>query len=242
MKIYIDGLFFLNFAFDFILLLTTNIVLKRNVKTLNIIIGAFIGSLSIITLFLKINTAQLFLLKIYLSIIMNLTTFNYKNFKYTLRNITTFYILSILLGGFLYLLNIEFSKQNIVVLFILSPTILYIYIWQNKYQKTKINKQYKVDVKLGKKNLNLTGYLDTGNTLIYKGKPVIITNKKIKTKKKKIIIPYSTVGFSGLIECIEVTILVHNLGQFDVYLGYSENLNISDVDILLNNEMEKIKW
>ena len=136
MKIYIDLLLFLNFAFDFILLLTTNIILKRGAKIFNITLGSFIGSLSILVLFLNINSLQLFLIKIYLSIIMCLLTFNYKDIKYTLINIFSFYLTSILLGGFLYLLNIEFSYKhnglifynnglsiNIIILFIISPII-----------------------------------------------------------------------------------------------------------------------
>ena len=254
MKIYIDGLLFLNFAFDFLLLLTTNIILKRNRKVFNIIIGAFIGSLSILILFFKINNIQLFLIKIYLSIIMCLVTFGYKDLKYTLLNITTLYLVSILLGGFLYLLNIEFSYKtkgiiffnnglsiNIIFLFIISPIILYIYIWQNKYLKNKINNHYQVKVKINNKTLSMIGYLDTGNTLTYKGKPVIITNKQIKSKKKKIYVPYNTVGKTGILKCIETKIDIKDYGQFNVLLGYDENLNISGVDLLLNNEMELIK-
>ena len=252
MKIYIDGLLFLNFSFDFLLLLTTNIILKRNKKITNIILGAFIGSLSVLLLFLKINSIQLFLIKIYLSIIMCLITFNHKGLKSTLHNIVTFYLTSILLGGFLYLLNIEFSYKNngiifynnnlsinILILFILSPIILYIYIWQNKYIKQKIKNHYKVELKTGKKVLNLVGYLDTGNTLEYQNKPVIITNKKIKSNKKKILVPYKTIGNTGILECLAVEIYVHNLGNFSVLLGYHENLNISGVDVLLNNKMEE---
>ena len=87
MKLYIDLLLFLNFAFDFILLLTTNILLKRQAKIFNITLGAFIGSLSTLVLFFNINSLQLFLIKIYLSIIMCLITFSFKDIKYMIINI-----------------------------------------------------------------------------------------------------------------------------------------------------------
>lgn len=64
MKIYLDLVLFLNFAFDFLLLSSVSIVLKRNIKINNIIIGAFIGSLSILLLFIKISNFTLFILKI----------------------------------------------------------------------------------------------------------------------------------------------------------------------------------
>lgn len=253
MKIYIDLLLLLNFIFDFLLLLTTSIVLKRRIKFFNVLVGAFVGSLSILVLFFNINNLQLFLIKIYLSIIMCLVTFGYKDLKYALMNIFSFYLVSILFGGFLYLLNIEFSYKhdglffynnglsvNVIVLFIISPIILYIYIRQSRCLSKKIKNYYKVDLEIGNINYKFMGYLDTGNTLTYKGIPVILINKKISTHKKKIMIPYVAIGHTGILECISVKIFVHNLGYFDVLLGYSENLNISGADVLLNNEMEGI--
>lgn len=252
MTIYIDGILFLNFAFDFLLLLTTKIVLKRNIKLFNILLGAFIGSLSTLLLFFNINSLQLFIIKIYLSILMCLFTFYYKDIKYTLTNIGTFYMVSIILGGFLYLLNIEFSYKheglifynnglsiNVIILFIISPVILYIYVRQSKMLQKKIKNYYKVNLKVENKTLYLNGYLDTGNTLTYKGKPVIIINRKNTFKKKKIFVPYITIDGSNILECIEAEIEIPNMGIYEVLLGFSENLNISGVDILLNGKMEE---
>ena len=53
MIIYIDGLLFLNFYLDFLLLLTVVVILKKNVKIFRIVLGAFIGSLTILVLFFK---------------------------------------------------------------------------------------------------------------------------------------------------------------------------------------------
>lgn len=183
---------------------------------------------------------------------MCLLTFNYKDIKYTLINIFSFYLTSILLGGFLYLLNIEFSYKhnglifynnglsiNIIILFIISPIILYIYIKQTKYLSKRIKNYHQVNLKIDKITYQFMGYLDTGNTLTYKGLPVILTNKKIKTKKKKIMVPYVVIGHAGILECISVKIFVHNLGDFNALLGYSENLNISGAEILLNSQMEE---
>lgn len=252
MTIYIDALLFLNFAFDFLLLLTTKIVLKRNVTMFSIILGAFIGSLSILVLFLNINSAQLFIIKIYLSIIMNLVTFKHKDIRYTLTNIFTFYTLSILLGGFLYMLNIEFSYKhngfifynnglsiNIIVLFIISPIILYIYIKQSKIFTQKIKNYYQTNLIIENQILKLNGYLDTGNTLTFKNKPVIITNLPNQYKKKKIYIPYMTIKGGGILECIEAQIEINNQ-IYNVLLGFSSNLNISGAEILLNSRMEGI--
>ena len=64
MTVYIDGLLFLNFYLDFLLLLTVVVALKRNVKVFRIILGAFVGSLTILVLFFKIGSLELFFIKI----------------------------------------------------------------------------------------------------------------------------------------------------------------------------------
>ena len=141
MKIYLDAIFMLNFCFDFILLLSVSIILRRNISIKRLLLGSFIGGLSIFILFIKINNFELFILKFIISLIMLLITFKYRNLKYTLRNLGFLYMNSIILGGFLYFLNVQFSyKQeglvfyhnglsvNFIFLVIISPIIIYIYI------------------------------------------------------------------------------------------------------------------
>ena len=134
MTIYVDGLLFLNFFFDFLLLLSVSVILKRNVSIFRIIIGAFIGSLTILILFFKITSFELFLIKVYLSIIMCLVSFGYKDLKYTLKNILFLYLVSIILGGFLYMINIEFGYKNKGLVFInngFSLNVIFLIIFFN---------------------------------------------------------------------------------------------------------------
>lgn len=252
MTIYVDGLLFLNFYLDFLLLLTVVVTLKRNVKLFRVILGAFIGSLTILVLFFKIGSLELFFIKIYLSFIMCIVCFGYHNLKYFLINIGCFYVVSILLGGFLYFLNITFSyKQkglvffndgfsiNALFLIIVSPIILYFYIKQVKMFKQKIAYSFKTNIYIGRKVLNLNGYLDTGNTLCYKNRPVILTNIDNNFRNKKIYIPYIVIGGSGLLECIKVRkVEVVGIGVFEnIYLGFSKDFKLSGADVLLNGMM-----
>ena len=254
MTIYVDGLLFLNFFFDFLLLLSVSIILKRNVSIFRVIIGAFIGSLTILILFFKITSFELFLIKVYLSIIMCLVSFGYNDLKYTFKNILFLYLVSIILGGFLYMINIEFGyKQeglifinkgislNVIFLIIFSPIVLYIYVKEMKSYKAKIGNYYKVNIYIGKKVLNLNGYLDTGNTLKYKGRLVILTNIKNSFKNKIYMIPYMGASGYGVLECIRVRkVEVLDLGVFeDVYLGFSKTLNLKEADVLLNAFMRE---
>ena len=254
MTIYVDGLLFLNFFFDFLLLLSVSIILKRNVSIFRVMIGAFIGSLTILILFFKITSFELFLIKVYLSIIMCLVSFGYKDLKYTLKNILFLYLVSIILGGFLYMINIEFGYKNkglvfinnefslnVIFLIIFSPIVLYIYVKEMKNYKAKIGNYYKVNIYIGKKVLNLNGYLDTGNTLKYKGRLVILTNIKNSFKNKIYMIPYMGASGYGVLECIRVRkVEVLDLGVFeDVYLGFSKTLNLKEADVLLNAFMRE---
>ena len=106
MKIYLDYVFFINFIFDFILLFKTKVLLKRNVKIKRIILGSFIGTFSIFILFISMPSFIFFLSKMFFGLIMVIITFKFKDIKYTLNNFFYLMILSIILGGFLYFLNI----------------------------------------------------------------------------------------------------------------------------------------
>ena len=150
------------------------------------------------------------------------------------------------------MLNIEFSYKhegiifynnglsiNVIILFIISPVILYIYVKQSKMFQKKVKNYHKVNFKIEGQEFNLNGFLDTGNTLTYKGKPVIITNIKNTFRKKKTLVPYTVINGIGVLECIETKIQIPDMGTYDVLLGFSEKLNISGVDILLNGKMEE---
>ena len=117
MTIYIDLVFFLNFFFDFVLLLTVNNTLKRNVKMKRLFLGAFVGSITIFFLFLPISSFWLFWIKIFLGILMCLATFGIKDRKYLIQNLGYLYMTSTVLGGFLYFLNLTFSESHYGLVF-----------------------------------------------------------------------------------------------------------------------------
>ena len=256
MTVYIDGLLFLNFYLDFLLLLTVVVILRRNVKVFRIILGAFIGSLTILVLFFEIGSLELFFIKLYLSLIMCISCFGFKDLKSFLINVCSFYMVSILLGGFLYFLNITFAYKhsglvffyngfsiNVLFLIIISPIILFFYVKQTQLFKRKIRYSYKTNIYIGRKVLNLNGYLDSGNTLTYKNSLVILTNIDNNFRNKKIYIPYIVIGGSGLLECIKVRkVEVVGLGVFEnVYLGFGKNFKMAGYDVLLNGLMEARK-
>ena len=93
MKIYLDLVFFINFMFDFLLLLTVKILLKRQVSGKRILLGSLIGALSILFLFLPLNSITLFLLKVIISLGMTAVAFGIKDRKMYFKD-----LLSVLKG------------------------------------------------------------------------------------------------------------------------------------------------
>ena len=257
MKIYLDYIFFINFLFDLLLLLSVSIILRRNIKFKKIVFGALLGGASIFLLFIKLNNINLFLFKIIISIIMILITFGYKNLKYTIKNLIYLYMSSMILGGVLYFLNIEFSyyreglifyhnglSVNVIILIVLSPIIIHTYIKQIMDIKNNYSNYYKVDIYLKEsKKITLTAFLDTGNKLIdpYKRRPIILIKKSLidVSKQKIILVPYNTVNNSDLLKCIvPEKIYIQNVGiKKNFLIGLMDEVNIEGVDCILNTKL-----
>lgn len=256
MKVYIDLILIINFLFDFILLLATSIILKRNVKIIRIILGALFGSLTTLSLFIRFNTIELFFFKVVVSTLMILVSFGFKDYKYFFKNIYYLYMISILLGGIIYFINIQFSYKNEGLLFvtkgaginviiggIFSIIILYRYIKQVKLLKTNYNKYYKIRIYF--KNgqiLTFNSFLDTGNKLIdpYKKWPIILINEnKIKYVNKTILVPYHTVNGRGLLKCIKPEkIYIDGVGfKNKLLVGLTSSINIDGADCILNEKL-----
>ena len=255
MKIYLDLIMILNFAIDFMLLLTVSIVLKRNVTILRIMLGSFIGGLSILLLFFNMNSLILFLFKLIISIFMVLITFKYRNLKYTLINLFYLYMSSIVLGGFLYLLNIEFSYKKVGIIFInnglsinfvflimFSPIILYIYIRQNRSLKYNYSNYYNIEIiNLGKK-YKYTAYMDSGNILVdnlTKKCVILIDKRKLLFNIKEFrLIPYMGVNGSNIIKVVKVDKLIFNNKEYtNILLGLMDNISLDGVDVILNRKL-----
>ena len=257
MKIYLDIVLLINFGFDFLLLLSVSLILRRNASIYKLLIGSFIGSISILTLFMKINSIQLFFIKLVISILMCISSFKYKNLKYTIKNIIFLYLSSIVLGGALYLLNIEFSYKNqgiifyknklsinFIILIITTPIILYIYIKECKNLKTNYSNYHKVEIKINNETIKCNGFIDTGNKLKdpYKKRPIILMNNNYLSKKdiNKIIVPAHTIMGTKLIECIKINNLKidNNEIKKEVLLGFiNKKIKIDGIDCLLNYEI-----
>ena len=254
MKLYLDLIFLINIWFDFLILLTVAILLKRNIKIKRIILGSLFGGLTFFILFFKLNTLELMIYKVIISIFMCLITFSFKNIKYIFSNLSYFYLVSIILGGGMYLLNDSFVTGNGLVfknnfnfnylfLFIFSPIIIFIYIKQSLKLKNNYSNYHKVDILYKNKLYRLNGYLDTGNNLFdpYKKRNIILVKLNLNYSLEDVIYtPYESLNNVGVIKCLSVDKIYVDQKEFKNYLiGLSnDKFQIEGINCILHNSMK----
>lgn len=254
-KIYLDLVFVLNFIIDLVLLILVSLILKRKVKFIKFILGSLFGSFSILALFIRFNSLELFIYKLLISVFMILITFGFKDIKNFIKNLYYLYMTSMLLGGIMYFINnnynqvnngillFNYSGLNIVFILIIGLVIIYIYTNQIKDLKINYNNYYDVELNLKGKNLLLTGFLDTGNKLIdpYKKRPIILVNEKLLniTDEKILYVPFSSVNKGGLLKCIKVDniYIEGKIVKKKFLVGLMGDINIDGVDCILNSKI-----
>ena len=236
MKIYIDLFFLFNVIMDFMIILGTSIILKRNSNLIRIIISSLIGGLSSILLFGNINKILIEVISI---IVMMLISFGYKGIKYVLKNIFYMYLLSTLIGGIIYLFNVKVSNNiviNYFIIIVISSLILILYIKENRKIKNIYNNYYKVDIYFkDKSKISVVGFIDTGNNLYdpYKKRPIILLSNKYIREDNYIL-------GEGLLKCIKPDIIfIDGIGyRGNVLIGFSDSPKLIDgVDVILHKDI-----
>ncbi len=196
-------------------------------------------------LFTSINRLLLELITI---ILMITIAFKYKNIRYFLTNILYTYILSILLGGLIYLFNSKVTLNiylNYLVIIILSIEVMTLYIKESKKIKNTYNNYYKVDIYFkDKEKISLIGFLDTGNNLYdpYKKRPIILVDKKYQKEDKFILVPYHTINGEGLLKCIKPEkVYIEKIGyKTNLLVAFSSSPStINGVEVILHKELMK---
>lgn len=252
MIIYLDLVFLLNYFFDFILLIGVAIILKRKIKIYNFFMGSFIGSSSLLILFLDTSRLEIIIIKFVISVLMIIVSFGYRSFNYTIKNITYLYILSVFLGGFLYLINNSFDYHNglvfyntgmslnIILIIVLVPLLLRFYIRMIKDLKVSYSNYYKIKIYFNDHIVHSVAYLDTGNKLVspYSSKPILLYYNKnpVFDSLRYTLIPYNTVSNNGYIKGYKVDkIYIDGIGyRKKLLVGVIDNkINIDGCDSLM---------
>lgn len=248
--IYIDLLVIQDLIYNYVILLGTSILLTRKTNFKKIFLSSIIGAFSLILLFLNINKILILIISFIFSFIMSITAYAYKNMLYTIKNVFYMYIISIFIGGFIFLIKTNFIVKidntllNIIILILLSPIITYIYIKSVNTIKYNYSNYYKVDIYINNEDkITTTAFLDTGNKLIdpYKQRPIILINKSLINinNHKVLLVPYNTVNNNDLLRCITLPkIHIHNIGyRTNFLIGLIDDINIDGVECILNSKL-----
>ena len=253
MVVYVDIIILINLLIDLLLIVSLSLLLKRKTSMIRMISSSLFGSLSTILLFYIHNNIYLLLYKLAVSIIMVIIAFKYENFNYFKDNLIYLYILSIILGGGIYLLNNSITMYNkgfifehngieinLILLLLISPLILYKYIKNEKNYKINYSNYYDVDIYYNDKKIRGTGFLDTGNKLKdpYFHKPILLVNSSlVKDKVKTFLVPYYTVNNKDLLEVFSPKkICVAGKIIKNVLIGLTD-VNYNGIKIILNKEI-----
>ncbi len=253
MKVYLDLLLIFNFLIDLLLLSSTAYLLKRKVSFYRLCMGAFLGGLSVFILFLPLSNLSLLMMKFFISVAMIVLTFHFRQISYFLKNLGYFYFASILLGGAIYLWNATFSFEgvqnsfitnsyqlNFLGLLLLSPICIAYYIRKMKGMKEQYSFYQSVFLEVNDFSIVGVGYLDSGNVLTYKKRPVILTSpKKISFSTSFFFLPYQTASGMGLLKCYPVSkVIVGKTSYKNVYVGIlEEEIQMDGIDFLLPRSM-----
>lgn len=245
MKIYIDLFILFNIIMDVIIITSVSILLKRRISIFRIIISSFVGGVSSLLLFTSLN--KLFI-EIITVLLMVLIAFRYVNIRYTIKNVFYMYILSVLLGGIIYLFNIKVTTNvfaSYLIIVIISVEVMILYVKEMKKMKNIYNNYYTVNIffKDGEK-ASLIGFVDTGNNLYdpYKKRPIILVSSKYKREDNFILVPFYTAGGDGLLKCIKPeSVFIEGIGyKKKLLIGFSDSPSLIDgVDVILHKDLMK---
>ncbi len=183
MTFYIDIIFLENIIMNYIILIATGLIVKKNIKHLRIFISSLIGAIYAIMSYitsLEIYANQI--TKFLLSVVMIYIAYNPINMKAMCKNIIIFYLTSFCFGGAAYYLLYYISPQQInningiltgsypIKIAILGG-ILGFFLMNIGFKiiKNKIDKNsifYNIEIFYNNNFVTIKTILDTGNLLV----------------------------------------------------------------------------
>ncbi len=186
MVVYIEYVLIDNFVIDYLLLKTTIIITGGEIKKLRIITGALFGAIvSLIFPLLTLNVYLMCFLKILVGITIVLIGVKVVTKKNIYVSCVIFIFLTFALGGSIMglfsIFNIDLSSEFSIALMIIPAYVLIkclIGIIRFFYSRKNIeNFTYNCIIDFENKEIKCRGFLDTGNSLFYNGKPIVVVDK-----------------------------------------------------------------
>lgn len=260
MCVYVDILLILNTLVNYFILLAVQKITRTHQKKWRILLGATVGGISSLLLFLESLGVIMTLLKIATAILMTVITFGVKPIKQIVKKIFLLFAITFLFGGLMFAIYIFFDKDiliytNGIVYFDVDLTFLVIcsvvsyvvitLISKITDKKAPKSKEYYVTVENQCKTVSCTALVDTGNNLRepFSDYPVIMLEqglfKKVFTEDKIRLIPVSTISGESLIRAFRPEKLTIDKFTTDkVYIGESL-VPLDEYKMILNINLER---
>ena len=197
MTVYLDIVFMENILMNYIILLTTGIICRNNIKQTRLIISSIVGSLYSVTYYItEFELCGAVIAKSSLSIIMIYLAFSSKELKKVFKENMIFYLTSFAFGGcafaILYYIkpeNILYNESSLMAIYPMKVALLggiigfFIINIAFKLVKSKINitdMYCNIKVTSNGKNEKIKAIIDTGNFLKdpITDSPVVIIEKE----------------------------------------------------------------
>lgn len=185
MTIYMDAIWLLNFFFDFLLLLLTQILARNDTSKWRIICGALIASFIVpITIYFPSSFFTTTIGKLIYSIFIIFTAFRFSTIHQFIKLFLLFYFITFTIGGGLIAIHYLFL-QNAMQVFTVSPSfgdpiswlfvlIGFPIIWlftkrrmdKHVTEKLKYDELCPVKVQIDSQIFSTMGFIDSGNHLV----------------------------------------------------------------------------
>ncbi|WP_443128795.1 sigma-E processing peptidase SpoIIGA [Gracilibacillus sp. D59] len=198
MVVYVEVIWLLNFMLDWMILLLTQSITKHITKWYRLVIASLFGSLIVpLSFIFPTFPMDSWFLKILHSFLIIWIAFGFQNVAIYLKLLCSFYFMTFSIGGGLFAIHFLFSTENYMLtrglatdqihgLFVLIgfPIILFFTKYRmdkHKMQQFQQEFYYSVTIKWRGKQVETTGYLDSGNHLVdpFTQTPVIIVDETI---------------------------------------------------------------
>ncbi len=264
--IYIDTLLCVNLFIDYIILLSVKKTLHINCKHSRIILGAAIGSVSTIAVFLpQYTTCMSIMYRIVTAIIITLAAYGKTTLTRLFIRAGMYFGFSMILCGMILLIELTINPTSIsiyndAVYFDISPVILilstisaYIIISiYNKIQnKTKLNcSVVKVRIYTNSNNvLCFDSMIDTGCNLKepFSGLPVILIERQLLKNislddTEMRVIPFSTASGEGMVMAFrpQKAYINNNKLESECYIGICDNKLTGEIKSIIGPELAEV--
>ncbi len=257
--IYIDVLVFTNIIINYCILSATRKFLHIKTSEFRVILGAIVGGLCVLSVFIDVKSNLLSLLiKLLITIIMCTISFKHSDIKYYLKCVSATFAFSIMFCGVMILIYQTIRPKNMAIVndtvyFHIKPAVLIIIsiiiymvltVLQRVLKSDITNTIVSLKMLINGNEYSCIGKIDTGSSVVepFSGAPVIITEKKLLnnlTPEHQRIIPYKGIDSGGIMYAVKADKVMIDKKEIqkDIYIGMYEGEIDKQIKAIINYQI-----